>query len=310
MLLKVHTFLVNKAAELAALPLVATLKTGLKDIIDAIIEARGEADEDLTGTGELKQQKQQAAFDQGMKVAKAATLYFGVIIHDPVLLRKVDLLKSELQNMRDTDLYVRLKKLFKITDPVKALMVAPDFADTDVTQLNTLNEDYFEVLEAPTDARSEASSYNKEADRLLLKAIDHLEEKLDIAIETFSWSDTQLVDYYHSSRLIDDTGSRSELSGFDLTTYTIPGNTSISIQGAPDSDVQVYIKNNGPSSLGVCTRPNATDSCAVGGGSRVLAQNEEYLGSFSGLEIGMEGFIILTNLGGLQITVRGGTKHT
>src|SRR5688572_3020689 len=134
MFLKVRTFLVNNTTTLAALALIATLQAEFEVIIQAIIDAEGESSEDITGYSELKRTKQEASRTQGLKVARAASLYFSTI-NDPVTLRKVDLLKSELENMRDTDLYVRIKKLFTYTDPVKLLITAPDFTDADVTSL-------------------------------------------------------------------------------------------------------------------------------------------------------------------------------
>jgi len=310
MYLKVRTFLINGSASLSVLALIATLQAQFEAIIQDIIDAEGESSEDITGYAVLKKQKQDAALAQGLKVARAATLYY-TTNSDPVLLKKVDLLKSELVNMRDTDLYVRLKKVFTIADPIKALIVAPDFAAADVTLLNTLNEEYFEVLNAPQDARSLRSSFNKAVDKLLNKGNDLLENQLDVAMDTFVAADEVLYNYYKSSRLIDNTGSRSELSGFDLATLTIPGNTSVSFANVPPQDWSVYVKNNGPSSLAICIRPNANDTCVGGSDTFNQLQGEEYLGAFSGLGIGSgPGYVIITNLGAMQITVRAGWKPT
>ncbi len=309
MFLKVRTFLVNNATALGALALIATLQTKFQNIITAVINADGEASEDITGNTDLKEQKQTAVRNQGLKVCRAATLYFKFTAPNPVKLKKVNLLQSEIDGMRDTDLYTRIKKVFAITDPVKASIVAPDFAAADVTNLNVMNEEYFEVLEAPQDARSLRSSFNKEADRQLELGKQLLEEELDIAMATFIASNRQLHEYYQSARLIDDTGSRTALSGFDLKTYTIAGNSSMSLGAVPDEHTRLYIKDNGPHSINICVQPMPTSMCN-GGTSAVLSANEEFLDEFVNLGVGLsDGFLILTNTGPQEITVRAGVKE-
>ena len=308
MFLKVRTFLINNSLALAVLAIIATIQDEFEDIIQKILDDEGEASEDLSGYRDLKEQKQLVVKNQGLKVARAATLYFALTAPDPIKQKKVDLLKSEIDNMRDTDLYARIRKLFAIVDPVKALIVAPDFAAADVTNLNTWNEEYFEVLEAPQDARSLRSSFNKSVDRELVKGSELLEKKLDIAMATFASGNLQLYQYYLSNRLIDDTGSRSELSGFELETFTLAAGLSFSLGEAPAPEHLIYIKNNGPTSLGLCLQPIPNGNCG-GSPSRVMVDGEEYLGTFADLGVGLgPGFLTLTNMGTSQITVRAGSK--
>lgn len=304
MFLKVQTFLVNNETALAVLAIVGTLQIAFGKIIDAIVVAEGDASEDISGSTELKRMRQDAVKLQALKVARAATLYF-TLSEDPVTLRKIDLLKSELDSMRDTDLYVRVKKLFEICDPVKALIDAPDFVPADVTQLDSLNEKYFEVLEAPQDARSLRSSYNQEVDRQLALGQLLLKDKLDVAMATFEASNKQLYDYYLSARRIDNTGSRNELSGFDIQTKTIAGNGSIVFGPVPEVDMQVYIANGGPSSIVICETATAADSCSTG---NFILPEDEYLGTYSGLGISGGNFVVVTNTGAMQVTVKLGTK--
>ncbi len=307
MFLKVRTFLFNNTDALSVLALIVTLRDELVAIINATIDAEGESSEDISGYTDLKEERHELVLKQALKVGRASALYFTFTSPDPVKFKKVDLLKSEIDGMRDTDLYTRVKKLFTIADPIKTLIVAPDFTDADVTNLQTLNESYFEVLEAPQDARSQRSSFNKEADRLLIKGDKLLVEKLDIAMATFAAGNQQLFEYYKSDRLIDDTGSRSELSGFDLQTYTIPGGSSISFGTAPAQNEKVYIKNNGPSSIGLCIQPTAVGNCTAP--PRVIVQGEEFLGFFNDLGLGSDpGYVIITNLGAQEITIRAGLK--
>ena len=304
MFLKVQTFLINNVASLAALPIISSLQTELVAITNGIINAEGQVSDDISGNTELKQQRKDAVKLQGLKVARAATLYY-TLNPDPVKLRKIDLLKSELDSLRDTDLYVRIKQLFELCDPVKALLQAPDFTAADVMNLEVLNLAYFAVLEAPQDARSARSSFNSEADRQLAKGQALLDTKLDVAMNTFEAANKQLHDYYVSSRKIDSTGSRTELSGYTLSTFTIAGNSSIAFGQPPAIDYSIYIANNGPSSIVICETALATDSCVSG---KIIAPDEEYLGNYSGMGIGGGSFVVITNTGSMQVTIRTGVK--
>ncbi len=209
MFVKVKTFLNKKASELAATPVIAsTLQPAFIAKIDEILEEEEDASAPITGSTELKRDLRKEVEDKGFEVAAACAAYYTIVSPNPVLRVKCEFQRSDLQtfNTRDNDLYVDMKRVHSIADPIKTLLVDFGVLDTDVDELGTAVAAYFLQLEAPFDARDERAASGEQVDRLFKEAMELLTEKIDVVMKFYVTNNPELHGYYLRSRAIDNTG--------------------------------------------------------------------------------------------------------
>ena len=203
---KVLLFLTTFAAELAGVTQIAGITTELEGNIDAITEAESIASEDTTGFTIQKKQAREALEGITLKVSQAAAAYF-LSIGLPGKLKLSDYTKSELENARDNDLYVKSKKLWNLADPIKANLSAFNSGPAEVDDLNTAKEAFFDIIQLPASKRGEKTASGKDVEELMAET-DELLNGLDIYMNTFS-ANENLYSQYKSARAIDLSGGGS-----------------------------------------------------------------------------------------------------
>ncbi len=209
MFVKVKTFLNKKTSELASTPVIAaTLQPAFIAKIDEILAEEEDASAPITGSTELKRNLRTDAEDKGFEVAAACVAYYTITVPNPVLRKKCEFQRSDLQppNTRDSDLYIKMKRVHTIAEPIKALLAPFGVVAADVDALDTALAAYFIQLEAPFDARGERQASGEQVDRLFVQAMELLTEQLDVVMKFYVTNNPELHDYYLHARSIDQTG--------------------------------------------------------------------------------------------------------
>jgi hypothetical protein len=212
MFIKVKTFLNKKTASLASTPIVdSTIKPAFLLKIDEIEEEDQDASSTISGDTEVKRLLRQSVQQKGFTVAAAVVGYYTIISPEPRKRQKCEFERSDLDSgrMRDNDLYVNIKHVHEIADPIKNQLAAFGVSDTDVDDLATVLTGYFTELQAPRDAIGERAASGKQVDRLIEQAMEILRTQLDVAMKVYVHRDPELYDYYQNARSIDQTGGGS-----------------------------------------------------------------------------------------------------
>lgn len=205
MYVKVASYLEDHATALSGVTQITDIKSELDTRILNITTADGIATSDTTGYTVQKANAEGALRARILSVGRAASAYF-LSIGNLGLMEEVDHRPSELDALRDTELYVRGKKLFDVADPVKTNLSGFNSGPTDVAALNTTADAYYLILELPKRKTEIKSSQAREVVRQM-EATDLLLGNLDIYMDTFADTQPLLFDEYKSARSIDDTGS-------------------------------------------------------------------------------------------------------
>ena len=310
MLMKVKAFFVNNAAAVAGFVLLTPMIAKVSDFVTDIIAADAEASRDITGAAEDKEEVERELAAVAADVAASLSLYYAAN-GDRKGLREVDETDSSLKNLRDSDLATAVVLILKRIDPVITAQLEADYNLTagSVGALATKLDEYYVIIKDPQNERSESSAYNKDVDKLIDDSREHLEEKLDRAMLTYRQSNRLLWDYYQSSRLIDDTGSRNELSGFEVQTITINAGATIAVDTLPTDgsidDLSIYFKNNGPGILEIGTSNSNTGPLE---GTQNLPASEEILSKFSQTGLTALQYLLVRNPSGQQVVFKYGRK--
>jgi hypothetical protein len=206
-LVKVQTFLTEKAASLAAVTQIATEKLVLDSYIDGIILNDGIATADTTGYAIAKGNARVALTSAALRMTRA-TKALAIDTNDPILLKKADYTKSELDKKRDSDLYITSKQISDMVTPLVPALAGYLILPAHLTVLNTNLATYYTTLPQPggqTDQKVVAGSNVAE---LLSKAYGLLSTKMDAYLDLFLEDNPDLVEEYYLARAIDDnTGS-------------------------------------------------------------------------------------------------------
>ena len=246
----------------------------------------------------------------GADVAASLSLYYEAN-GDRKGLREVDETEYSLKNYRDSDLATNVLLLQKRITPVISAQLESTYNLTpgSVLALSTKLDEYYVLIKDPQNERSESSAYNKDVDKLIDDSRIFLIEKLDRAMLTYRQSNRWLWNYYQSMRLIDDTGSRNELSGFDVQTITINAGATIAVDTLPTDgsivDLSIYFKNNGPGILEIGTSNSNTGPLD---GSLTLPASDELLSKFSQTNLPALQYLLARNPSTQQVVFKYGKK--
>ena len=207
MFVKVKTFLSNKSSELTPTPIVgSSLQDTLTNLINKILSEDETASGNISGNTELKRQLRQKVEDQGYEVAAACVAYYTITVPNPVLRAKCAYELSALQRMRDADLYVKIKVVQEIAEPIAANLLPFGVDATDVSDLNETLKEYFLNIQGPRDAIGERAASGKQVERLIEQTIEFLDTQLDVVMKYYVTNNAELHDYYLNARAIDQTG--------------------------------------------------------------------------------------------------------
>jgi hypothetical protein len=217
-LIKSSDFLSDHAADLVVIAQLPPLAAQLATLIQDIETAAGKGKLDLTGVAEHKSIVKQKLLDQMLKVARGAAAYY---------------LSTDNKPKRDNDLFAIAKELqqMAVADGAFYIYITP----ADIANLDTLKEDFFDIIQNPKRELEIAAQYNALINPLIAQGYK-LREHIDIYMRTFIAGNALLYNEWEASMSIDDTGAKKP-TAYTLT-LTVPANTiqtidysSVALQG-------------------------------------------------------------------------------
>lgn len=212
---KVRLYLnTNIATIVTSLPIMSTARGEYETYLDALMQSIAIATDDITGYTENKAQKRKALETIMLKIARALTGY-SVVNNIPELKKKVDYVKSEIEKMRDSDLYASAKRLEELTSPYQNNLSIFGVDATDVTLLNQKCGDYWVVIQLPKEKIEARAAYNQLVNKQMSELQAFLRERLDVFMSVLEFYNETLYIQYKSARSIDISGG-----GSSSKTYT------------------------------------------------------------------------------------------
>ncbi|MFN0031315.1 MAG: hypothetical protein ACKVOR_04055 [Flavobacteriales bacterium] len=227
MLVKVSTFHTDEAAAIAtALPGHADLKVEFDEKL-ADMEATAAASElDISGFAAAKEARAKALIASTYKVGNACAIKLTVDGDEGDDSAMVNWNKSELDSMRDAELYMAGLNTWTIADPIKATLVPYGVTAADVDAMVGLRNQYRAIYQMPGKKIGKRAALLKRFDAQMEDMRDFLEKKLDQIFKGLLVSDPLLYDTYQNVRKIDDAGT----GGNHTITGVVPSNTTASFE--------------------------------------------------------------------------------
>lgn len=206
--LQVQDFLEDNASDLAGVAQIAEVKTELDGHIEKYVEADGTATTDTTGSAEEKAAQRAILMSTTLRLSRAAKAW-ATDTNDIKLLRKVDLVKTDLSQLRDTQFYVACKELNKLITPIIASLAPYLVLPTHLTAQGDALEAYFDTISEPADQSDERQLAGQEADRQLSLIYTLFNTKLDTYMDLLLDDEPELVAEYYLARAITDNAGGS-----------------------------------------------------------------------------------------------------
>ncbi len=202
---KLAAYFANHAADITTvLPIFPSQRTLFNTKRSGMIATAVLASTDITGHAVAKANAQKDVEESTLKVGLACAGYYTLTVPDPGKKNVTDWNKSELERMRDNDLYVAGLRTWTAADPIKALLLPFSVADTDVDDLNSQLATFFAIIETPLTMIEERSGLLLELDRRENDLRDFLNDSLDTIFAPLQVANPLIYDTYRACRSIDD----------------------------------------------------------------------------------------------------------
>ena len=225
----VQDFLEDNAIALEELPQIAVAKTVLDGYIEKFIEEEGIATTDTTGSADDKEAKRQVLITATLRLTRGAKA-FAIDTDNKKLLSKVNLVKTDLSKLRDTQLGIKCDSLKKTITPIIGSLTPYKVLPPHLTAQSDALEAYAESIPEPADQSKERQLAGEEADRQLDLIYELLDKKLDTYMDLLIDDEPELVAEYYLARAITDNAGGGS-NGGGTGTGTGGGNQPIVFNG-------------------------------------------------------------------------------
>lgn len=201
----VQAFYTDNQGELdAALPAITAQMAELDSRVDAIMANATQANIDITGFAQQKQLLEESLIKMTFKVGNACASYHTVAAPDEGTKESVDWTKSELQGMRDNDLYMAGSGTLEIAQPLSGMLDPYGVTATDISDLESALATYKAYIQTPQKKISKRESLNKQQDQMVSDLRKFFKDVLDQLMEPLAIDHTLLYDNYKAARNIID----------------------------------------------------------------------------------------------------------
>ena len=244
---KVDTFFQTNLADLSvSVPILATAYSDFKTKLDDILASAQASSEDTTGYTIDKANKRRALEQLGIKITRALTAYSNVA-NNVTLRAKIDFNKSDLERMRDNDIYTNAKLIEDYATQFSSNLAPYGISAMDISDLGIKLKDFFEIIQTPKIKIEIRSSYFEQLEMQIAEEDKHLKEVLDPLMGVLEFDEPLLFTQYKKARSIDQTGSQSSSTVYN---GTVSGNGIASISTLVyDIDRTFTFKNTGTTPL-------------------------------------------------------------
>ena len=173
--LKVETYFNNHEAELVpSASILADFITQYRTKNVELTTLAMKANEDITGSSTEKTMLRNTMRDYAVGVSGALYSYF-LSINKPKPAQKAYLTKSDLDNARDTDVYVNCKWVLEKAQEFSTEIIPFGVSDQKLVDLNTAIEEYYVMIQDPQNERGNKSSAMADFDVVMKESEDVLE---------------------------------------------------------------------------------------------------------------------------------------
>lgn len=306
-LLKVDLFISSHVAALIINPLFAAADAELDTLRADILANDVLAERDLSGFTEAKAEKRIELETKLFLVCNGLRGHFAGL-GDKTSLRQVDLEKSHIETISEELLNTESELVWKIADPIKALLAANQVTATDADNLQTTRQDFVGMMKVNRKEEGSSKAARENLVTLFEKAFNKVLAKLDDLMMPFASTTPTVYSEYQTARMIDDSGGGSGSEGYELQNYTIPAGGLVVIADSPlpGNNPNVYLRNLSGTNAIICTTDGTTGPCATG--YNILG-NTLYKALWSGLGLNPNlPKIQISNPGTADVLIRAGTK--
>lgn len=203
---KVGSFLDDNAAQLAAIPSIATVELLFDQTRLDIIDNEEEASEDTTGYALDKAQKQETLIAAILRAAAAVESH-ATITGDYPLAKRINFTRSELITMRDMFLLAPADLTYETAQTLMPSLLAYGYTAVDLAGFNTARNAYRAVVTKPKEKIEDKAVAGRAVDMLFDKADNEL-STLDILMKNFNTGSTVLLYFeYQLARRIDNAAA-------------------------------------------------------------------------------------------------------
>lgn len=206
---KIDTFFQTNLTNLStSVPILATAYTDFRAKLDAILVSAQASSEDTTGYTVDKANKRKALEQLAIKITRALTA-FASISNNATLRAKIDFNKSDLEKMRDNDIYTSSKLIEDYATQFAGNLGQYGISAMDISDLGIKLKDFFEIIQTPKVKIEVRSSYFQQLEIQIADEDKHLKEVLDPLMGVLEFDEPLLFSQYKKARSIDQTGSQS-----------------------------------------------------------------------------------------------------
>lgn len=232
--LKVRQFFIDNLNHCAAIvPIINNLHTDFSHVLQQILDTKEEVDIDITGYTEDKKQKRQILEVSCLKIAKSLSLY-AQMNNLSSLKEKINFVASDFTRMRDTDIYTTSRKIENILVPYQSQLGQYGINASDISQLTTDIQKFFDVIQSPKYKIGERVSLNNSLSKFMGDMDSLLKDKIDAAMTIVGINNNSLQGQYLSARAIDDTGTTSGIKTYNDTVTANSMRTVTNLSYQPD----------------------------------------------------------------------------
>lgn len=244
---KVDTFFQTNITQLAmSVPILSSAYTDFKTKLDAILLSAQASSEDTTGYTVDKANKRKALEQLSIKITRALTAYSSVS-NNATLRAKINFNKSDLERMRDNDIYTNAKLIEDYATQFSGSLSPYGISITDISDLSLKLKDFFEIIQTPKIKIEIRSSYFEQLETQISSEDKHLKDVLDPLMGVLEFDEPLLFTQYKKARSIDQTGSQSSSSTYE---GTVSGNGTANVASLSyDIDRTFVFKNKGTTPL-------------------------------------------------------------
>lgn len=244
---KVDVFLqLNLPVLSVSLLILNNIYADFKNKLNGVITSAQASSVNTTGYTMDKASKRKSLEQLGIKISRALSAYAS-ISQNVNLRAKINFNKSDLEKMRDNDIYMNVKVIEEYATQYASNLLPYGISLTDISDLGQKTIAFYEVIQTPKMKIEERSSYFQQLETQISEIDKLFKEIVDPLIGVLEGDEPLLFSQYKKARSIDQTGSQSSSKTFSST---VNANSSAVVATLPYNINRTFkFKNTGSVSL-------------------------------------------------------------
>ncbi|MGD8778963.1 MAG: hypothetical protein PVH88_08375 [Ignavibacteria bacterium] len=201
----VKEVLTNNSDIHSAIPVIGEALTSFSDIIGSIDQVNFDFKGSTKGATADKIVKEETLINHATKLANVLFV-FAVKTKNNVLKEEFKVSKSELEQLRDTDLLNKTNQVINSAQSYATELANYGVSETTITDAQTAHDECAAAFNAQAEKMAERSSEREKLTSLFKDADSVLYEELDPMMELFIDTNPDFYNEYQAARVIKDLG--------------------------------------------------------------------------------------------------------